>query len=143
MDHIYICTGHSLKIPDIVDSRGIYIFDDKGNRYMDLESGTWSVSLGHNNKKINDVIQKQINTLMHAGFCYSSKILEESAKAVLDVVDFKDGKCVFLCSGSEAIEISRQISRHLTGRSKSMTLHRFISWRICLGNRQDKGLVCI
>ena len=123
MDHIYICTGHSLKIPDIVDSRGIYIFDDKGNRYMDLESGTWSVSLGHNNKKINDVIQKQINTLMHAGFCYSSKILEESAKAVLDVVDFKDGKCVFLCSGSEAIEISRQISRHLTGRSKSMTLH--------------------
>ncbi len=123
MEHVYICTGHTLKIPDIVESRGIYLFDDKGNQYMDLESGTWSASLGHNNKKINSVIKKQISTLMHAGFCYSSKILEESAKSVLHIADFDKGKCVFLCSGSEAIEISRQISRHLSGKTTSMTLH--------------------
>ncbi|MEL6225158.1 MAG: aminotransferase class III-fold pyridoxal phosphate-dependent enzyme [Cyanobacteria bacterium J06627_8] len=31
------------------------------------------------------------------------------------------GQCVFLCSGSEAIEISRQIARHLTGFETSLT----------------------
>ena len=123
MEHIYNCTGHKLKIPDIVDSQGIYIFDSNGNRYMDLESGTWSTSLGHNNKTINSVINKQINILMHTGFCYSAEILEESAKSVLDITKFENGKCVFLCSGSEAIEVSRQIARHLTDKRTSMTLH--------------------
>ena len=123
MEHIYNCTGHKLKIPDIINSQGVYLFDKKGRRYMDLESGVWATSLGHNNKEINSVIQKQINTIMHSGFCFSAEIVEESAKSVLDITNFKNGKCVFLCSGSEAIEISRQISKHLTGKRTSMTLH--------------------
>lgn len=123
MEHIYNCTGHTLKIPDIVDSDGIYIFDGMGERYMDLESGTWSTSLGHKNKKINNVIKNQISILMHAGFCYSAEVLEKSAKSVLNITKFKNGKCVFLCSGSEAIEISRQVAKHLTGKKTSMTLH--------------------
>jgi acetylornithine aminotransferase len=60
---------------------------------------------------------------MHAGFCYSNQILEESSKSILDITNFINGKCVFLCSGSEAIEISRQISKHLSDKKVSMTLH--------------------
>lgn len=123
MEHVYSCTGHELKIPNIVDSEGAYVFDDKGKRFMDLESGVWCISVGHKNKRINGTITKQIDSLMHAGFCYSNQILEESAKSILDITHFIDGKCVFLCSGSEAIEISRQISKHLSGKKRSMTLH--------------------
>ncbi|WP_028316035.1 aminotransferase class III-fold pyridoxal phosphate-dependent enzyme [Desulfatibacillum aliphaticivorans] len=123
MDHVFQCTGHELKIPNIVDSRGMYVFDDQGKQYMDLESGVWCISAGHNNPRINVAMIQRIGTLMHAGFCYSSETLEEAAQAVLRIVGFKDGKCVFLCSGSEGIEISRQISKHLTGNSLSMTLH--------------------
>jgi len=90
---------------------------------MDLESGVWCTSIGHNNGRINKAIASQIGSLMHAGFCYSNQILEEASKSILDITNFTDGKCVFLCSGSEAIEISRQISRHLTGKKMSMTLH--------------------
>lgn len=123
MKHIYSCTGHELKIPNIVDSRGAYVFDDKGNRYMDLESGVWCVPVGHKNDRVNRAIKEQVDSLMHAGFCYSSRILEESSKAVLNITNLDGGKCVFLCSGSEAIEISRQISKHLTGKQLSMTIH--------------------
>jgi acetylornithine aminotransferase len=115
--------GHDLKIPDIIDSNGIYVFDSRGRRYMDLESGVWCTALGHKNSRINRVIAEQVESLMHAGFCYSHEVLQESAKAVLGVTEFQDGTCVFLCSGSEAIEISRQIARHLTGKTVSMTLH--------------------
>jgi len=123
MEHVYSCTGHELKIPNIVDSQGVYLFDDQGKRFMDLESGVWCISVGHKNEQINKTITKQIDSLMHAGFCYSNQILEKSSKSVLDITNIIGGMCVFLCSGSEAIEISRQISKHLTGKSLSMTLH--------------------
>ena len=123
MEHVYTCTGHELKIPNIVDSQGVYLFDDKGKRFMDLESGVWCISIGHKNEQINRTITNQIGSLMHAGFCFSDKILEESSKSILDITNFIDGKCVFLCSGTEAIEILRQIAKHLSGEKLSMTLH--------------------
>ncbi len=123
MEHVYSCTGHELKIPNIVASQGVYVFGDQGKRFMDLESGVWCMSIGHNNEQINKTITKQVDALIHAGFCYSSQILEESAKSILEITNFSNGKCVFLCSGSEAIEIARQISKHLTGKKVSMTLH--------------------
>jgi len=123
MKHVYMCTGHELKIPNIIKSKGVYVFDDKGRRYMDLESGVWCISVGHNNKNINKTIMKQIESIMHAGFSYSSHILEESSKTILDIINFINGKCVFLCSGSEAIELSRQITKHISGKKTSMTLH--------------------
>lgn len=123
MEHVFFCTGHELKIPNIVKSEGLYLFDEQGKRYMDLESGVWCTSLGHNHAEINGVIENQINSLMHAGFCYSNKILEKSARSILNVAGFTNGKSVFLCSGSEAIEISRQMAKHLTEKHVSLTLH--------------------
>lgn len=60
---------------------------------------------------------------MHAGYCYSNDIAEEAAEAVLSITGFTDGQCVFLCSGSESIELARQIAKHITGKQRSMTLH--------------------
>lgn len=104
-------------------SEGIYLFDKNGKRYMDLESGVWCTSVGHNNKKLNDIIKKQIDLIMHAGFSFSSRIVEDSAESILRITGLEDGKCVFLCSGSEAIELARQISKKVTGKKISMTMH--------------------
>ena len=123
MKNVLNCSGHALKIPNIVNSEGVYLFDDNGKQYMDLESGVWCTALGHKNPRINKIIGKQINSTMHAGFCYSNNILDESAKSVLSITNLQDGKCVFLCSGSEAIDILRQISRHVTGKDKTLALH--------------------
>lgn len=123
MEHVYHCIGHELKIPNIIDSEGIYLFDEEGKRYMDLEAGVWCISLGHKNSQVNERITQQCNTLIQAGFCYSSKIVDLAAEAVLAITNFNGGKCVFLCSGSEAIEISRQIAKHLTEKPRSMTLY--------------------
>lgn len=123
MDHVLSCTGHEMKIDNIVKADGVYLFDENGTRYMDLESGVWCISVGHGNKKITDVVKKQLDSMMHAGFCYASEVVEASAKTLLGTAGFDDGKCLFLCSGSEAIEVSRQIARHLTGRKLSMTFH--------------------
>ena len=123
MNSILNCTGHDLKIPEIVDSSGVYVFDNTGKRYMDLESGIWCTAVGHKNGRINETIKNQIDSIMHTGFCYTSKIVNEAANSILKVTGIADGKCVFLCSGSEAIEILRQISRQLTDKNKTLALH--------------------
>jgi acetylornithine aminotransferase len=123
MEHVFFCTGHELKIPNIVKSEGLYLYDEQGKGYMDLESGVWCTSIGHNNAEINKIIKNQIDSLMHAGFCYSNEVLERSAKSILDVANLNNGKSIFLCSGSEAIEVSRQMAKHLTKKNVSLTLH--------------------
>jgi 4-aminobutyrate aminotransferase-like enzyme len=83
MNHIIWTNGHPLLIEDIVDSDNCYLYDSKGNQYTDLESGTWSTSVGHNNKRVNKVITEQINTICHTGFCYIHPQLEKTAEHIL------------------------------------------------------------
>lgn len=123
MTHIFNSTPHNIMISNITRADGIYLYDDNENRYMDLESGVWCTALGHANKQINSAIKQQIDTIMHAGYCYSSDIVEEAAGSILSITGFKNGRCVFLCSGSEAIELARQTSKHITGKRVSMTFH--------------------
>jgi len=123
MKYVFNCTGHELKLPNIVKGDGAYVIDDKGNRYLDLESGVWCTPLGHNNPGVNAVIGRQLESLVHAGFCYSSNVVDEAAEAVLSVIGLDEGKCVFLCSGSEVIELARQISKHITKKPTTMGLH--------------------
>jgi len=123
MSSVLNCTGHMLKLPNIVDSEGAYLLDDRGNRYLDLESGVWCTPLGHKNARVNAAIARQSNSISHAGFCFSNDIVEEAAQSVLSITGLGGGQCVFLCSGSEVIELARQICRHITKKPTTMCLH--------------------
>ncbi len=123
MRNILWCTGHSLKIPDIVRAEGSFIYDGRGNRYMDLESGVWVVPLGHNYPGVNQAINDQLSKLTHCGYYNSSSIVNEAALAVLGITGLEDGKCIFLCSGSEAVECGIQAIHKITGKTKLLCLH--------------------
>lgn len=123
MDHLLSCTGHEMKMDNIIRAEGVYLFDENGKRFMDLESGVWCISVGHSNRRVVKAAKDQLDSMMHAGFCYTSRVVGDAAEKLLATSGFQGGKCVFLCSGSEAIEVSRQIARHLTGRKMSMTFH--------------------
>ena len=114
---------HELKIPNIIDSHGLYLIDENGKQYMDLESGIWCTALGHKNKKINDIIKNQIESVMHTGFCYSNRIVEKAANVILSLTSFENGEVTFLNSGSEAIEILRQITTHISNNNITLALH--------------------
>ncbi|MBI9101046.1 MAG: aminotransferase class III-fold pyridoxal phosphate-dependent enzyme [Spirochaetales bacterium] len=143
MRYVYNSSGHELKIPDIVKSKGIYITDSSGKKYMDLESGVWCLSLGHRNERINRTILKQISILTQAGFCYSCKIVDQAAHTVLSTLKMEDGKAVFLCSGSEGIEYTRQVAKHLTGKTLSMTLHDSYLGAYSSVSKRDKDWFCL
>lgn len=123
MDSVLNCTGHEMKLADIVGGEGAWLRDGEGRRYLDLESGVWCTPLGHGDARVNAAIARQSGAIAHAGFCYSSAIVEDAAEAVLSVTGLAGGQCVFLCSGSEAIELARQICRYITQKPATLCLH--------------------
>ncbi len=119
LEHILKC--HQMVKGDIVRGENCYLYDSKNKRYVDFESGLWCTALGHNNQRVNEAIKKQIDLVMNLGFRYTNFLAEEAAVALLDTVGLPDGKCVFLSSGSEAVEFGVQIAKNITGNKYLLT----------------------
>ena len=119
MDHILQC--HKITKTDFVRGQGCYLYDEQGKRYIDFESGSWSTALGHSHPRINQVMEAQIKKVIHLGTYYPSLLAEDAAMDVLDIVGIDDGKCVFLSSGSEAVEFAVQAVRRITGKPLLLT----------------------
>jgi len=121
MKHIIWSIGHNLELKDIVRADNCYLFDSKGNKYIDLESGVWCTSVGHCNPRVNKVIQSQINKICHTGFYYSNPVIEKAAQNILEITNLNGGKCEFLCSGSEAVEYGMRVAKTIIDRPLTLT----------------------
>jgi acetylornithine/N-succinyldiaminopimelate aminotransferase len=119
MDHILGC--HEIVKTDFVSGQNCYLYDREGKKYVDFESGIWATALGHNHPRVNRKIETQLKQITHLGTRYPSFLAEEAAIDVLDIVGIEDGKCVFLSSGSEAVEFGVQTIRRITGRPLLLT----------------------
>ena len=122
IDHVLWYPGHDLLLKDIVRAENCHLYDAEGNRYVDLESGVWCTSIGHGNPSILHTITEQLARIAHTGFGYSNALVEEAARAILSLVGFEEGKCVFLCSGSEAVEYGVRMAQSVIDRPLLMTM---------------------
>jgi acetylornithine/N-succinyldiaminopimelate aminotransferase len=122
MSHVLECSGYSIVKNDIFKTKDCYLYDSQKRKYIDFEAGVWCTSLGHSNDKINHVIKEQVDRIIHLGFRYTNDIVEKAALKVLETTTFNEGKCIFLSSGSEAVEFGVQIARLITKKTLLMTL---------------------
>ena len=116
MTHVFRCSGYELAKSNIVEGHAAGFTDDQGRRFVDFESGVWCAVLGHGHPRVLETIRNQSSRLMHIGYRFSSVEVEAAAAAVLESLTWPDGRCVFLSSGSEAVEWTVQVARRLTGR---------------------------
>ncbi|MFZ6019065.1 MAG: aspartate aminotransferase family protein [Chloroflexota bacterium] len=119
MNHVLKC--HDIVKTDFVRGENCSLYDSRGKRFVDLESGIWCTVLGHSHPRLNRVMQQQIEKLVHLGTRYPNNLVEEAAIAVLDIVGIEPGKCVFLSSGSEAVEFAVQIARRVIEKPLLLT----------------------
>lgn len=122
MSHLIWYSGHDLLVRDIVRADNCSLYDAQGNRYVDLESGVWCTSIGHGHPRVREVLVDQAARIGHTGLYYSSGVVEDAAHAILSVLGFPDGQCVFLCSGSEAVEYSVRVAQAIADRPLLMTM---------------------
>lgn len=115
--------GHELIVPDMVRAEGCHVWDSSGKRYLDLESGVWCASVGHGHPRVVAAMTRQACAIAHNGFNYSSPIVDEAAREILPLCGFGDnGRCVFLCSGSEAVEYGVRVAQMIAHRPLLLTL---------------------
>ena len=117
-------TGCELYQSSIIKGEGCYVIDSSGNKYLDFEAGVWALPLGHNNLRVNDAIIRQLGEISHTAYRYTHPIVEEAAADLLHIMKLDTGKCVFLSSGSEAVEFGIKIANKISGRPKLLNLDK-------------------
>jgi len=111
---------HPLNHLQFTRGSGCHLYDASGKEYLDFESGTWSLALGHCHPQVNQVIHEQIDQLMHLGVTYRNSITEAAASDLLAIMGKPNGKCTFLSSGSEVVDLAIAIARKVSGRRKTL-----------------------
>jgi acetylornithine aminotransferase len=120
----HLLLTHPLARADIVRADGARLCDSTGRQYLDFESGIWCTSLGHNHPSINRCIEKQLKEVAHLGIHFLSPTADRAAAELLNITTLKDGKALFLSSGSEAVELGIRLARICSGKFHLITFTR-------------------
>ncbi|KAA0257948.1 aspartate aminotransferase family protein [Deferribacter autotrophicus] len=105
----YVMNTYNRYELEFVKGEGSYLFDKKGNKYLDFASGIAVTNLGHGNSEISKVICEQAKKLLHTSNLYRIPVQEELAE-LISKRSF-GGKVFFCNSGAEANEAAIKLAR--------------------------------
>ena len=103
--------------PVIARAEGSLSYDTEGNSYLDFNSGQMCSTLGHNNPRIQKVIEEQGKVLTHASMVYYNVPQVELAERLASINDAPLRKSMFGGSGSDSNELAVLLARRATGRN--------------------------
>ena len=111
-----------MEVSHAVDS---YIFDTNGKKYLDFVAGVSAVSLGHQNKRVNEAIINQLNKYSHVMVYgeYAQHPAVEYCKLLVQNLHPSLNKVYLVNSGTEACEGALKLVRRVTGRSQLISCH--------------------
>jgi acetylornithine/N-succinyldiaminopimelate aminotransferase len=100
----------------ITKGEGCYLYDDDGNKILDMFPG-WAVSaIGHCHPKVVEALCKQAGELLHIDNTFYSEPQGMLAKLLSERAF--GGKCFFCNSGAEANEAALKLARLHTSEEK-------------------------
>src|SRR6187401_823706 len=116
----------------IVKAKGSYVWDDKGEQYLDLYGGHAVISIGHTHPHWVKRIEEQLEKI--AFYSNSIKIpLQQELATKLGKVSGKEDYQLFLCnSGAEANENALKMASFHNGRKKIVAFSKSFHGRTSL-----------
>jgi len=114
-----------------VSGQGCHLYDDEGREYLDFLCGLSVTSLGHAHPAVRDAIAKQAGTLLHVSNLFGSKLNEEVASLIDQLVGdgtAPGGKVFFANSGAEANECAIKLARRFGGRGRFVVVSAYGSF---------------
>jgi acetylornithine/N-succinyldiaminopimelate aminotransferase len=106
--------------------KGSWLFDDKGNRYLDFIAGIATNALGHGHPALVEAIQDQAGELIHCSNLYEIPLQDEVAQMLTDATDFDK---VFFCnSGTEAVEAAIKLARKYAYETHGPEKHEVLTF---------------
>ncbi len=116
----------------IVKAKGSYVWDDKGEQYLDLYGGHAVISIGHTHPHWVQRIEEQLKKI--AFYSNSVKIpLQQELATRLGKLSGKEDYQLFLCnSGAEANENALKLASFHNGRKKVVAFSKSFHGRTSL-----------
>ena len=99
---------------------GSFLFDEKGTPYLDWQMWYSAVNFGYKNKRIADILKKQIDTLPQLASQYLHKEKVDLAEIICKYMEEKygvKGRVHFNVGGAQAIEDSLKVVRNHSGKT--------------------------
>ena len=101
-----------------VKANGVFVYDEKGKKYLDLYGGHAVISVGHSHPHFIRKISRQLRRIAFYSNAVQNPLQEQLASSIGEHSCLHDFK-LFLCStGAEAIENALKLSSFHTGRKK-------------------------
>lgn len=95
----------------IKKGHGSYVFDNEGNKYVDLTSGIAVNCLGHTPDGVQKVIKKTCKNLIHVSNIFCNEYTLSLAKKLTSLTGYD--KVFFVNSGAEANETALKLARRV------------------------------
>lgn len=109
LEHPHLLKNYNRAPVNFVRGEGVWLIDDRGERYLDFVAGIAVCALGHSHPAIVGAIAAQAATLVHCSNLYNHEPAGELANKLAELSGFER---VFFCnSGSEANEAAIKLAR--------------------------------
>jgi acetylornithine/succinyldiaminopimelate/putrescine aminotransferase len=105
---------------EITHSKGVYLIDKDGKKYIDAIAGISVSNLGHRHKSVTKAVKKQLkkylHTIVYGEFVLSPQV--ELAHLLTQQLPNNLESVYFVNSGSEAVEGAMKLAKRFTGRTE-------------------------
>ncbi|HSL47340.1 MAG TPA: aminotransferase class III-fold pyridoxal phosphate-dependent enzyme [Anaerolineales bacterium] len=126
-EHVFYTWSAQAKVNPIAVKRaqGVYFWDIDDNRYLDFNSMTMCVNIGHGDERVIKAMQEQVAELPYAAPGMTTKARALASRMVAEISPGKAlTKVLFTLGGADANENAIKLARGYTGRHKILTRYR-------------------
>ncbi|HET8639064.1 MAG TPA: aspartate aminotransferase family protein [Solirubrobacterales bacterium] len=119
------------EIPIIVRGDGCYVYDERGNRYLDGLSGLFCVNAGHGRAELGEAAARQVEELdFYTLWSYAHPRAIELAARIASLAPGELNRVFFTSGGSEAVESALKLARSYHRQRGNGQKHKVIAREI-------------
>ncbi len=115
--------GQVSPIP-VKSAKGVYFWDVDGKRYLDFNSMTMCVNIGHGNERVIEAIVQQARTLPCAAPSMATRPRAELGALLASINPGNLDHFLFTLGGADANENAVKLARAFTGKHKILARYR-------------------
>jgi adenosylmethionine-8-amino-7-oxononanoate aminotransferase len=105
--------GPDHEIPIISRGEGCYVYDERGNRYLDGLSALFCVNAGHGRSELGEAAARQVEELdFYTLWSYAHPRAIELAARIASLAPGELNRVFFTSGGSEAVESALKLARN-------------------------------
>lgn len=105
-------------------ARGVYFWDVNGKRYLDFNSMTMCVNIGHGDERVIEAMVRQARELPFAAPRMASKPRAVLGRLLAEITPGNLDRFLFTLGGADANENAVKLARAYTGRHKILARYR-------------------